>query len=334
MTEKLYQILINTPWSRIVHWFGRATDFPEQVNNLLSNKDEEQTYNEISKNIEHQDGAFQATPYMVQVLIELLEETQTNKEIILNLLYQVFQASSSFLTGAGEAEKEEIPLSEDLWPEFESEDTDEILWEDFKAENYPYWQKHSLEFILDARNQIDYFADSMNYNVKEIAQKLVSAIKVYEDARHDVPQEESTSDVSDYINYDVLYEKCINSKKTEINATKIVIRSDDNGLISLHFEYGQGYLTISYSKGSETIYFEMNEQTNGQHIEKDCFQLSFRNGKISISMAFNNKRLLRYIKDNNIHVDMYGDITILFEPEPTERFREISNTFDEIFFNI
>lgn len=333
MTDKLKQILIDTPWSRMVHWFGRATDFPEQVNNLLSNKDEEQTYKEISKNIEHQDGVFQATPYMVQVLVELLEEERTNKEIILNLLYQVFQASSSFLTGTRKPDKEEVPLSEDLWPEFESEDTDEILWEDFKAENYPYWQKHSLEFILKSQNQIDYFTDSRNNKVKEITQKLMSAMKAYQDSGHDIQQKKSGPGNSDDINYDVLYEKCINSKKTEIKAIKIETRLDDNGLNSLHFEDEKGYLTISRSKGSETLYFEMNERTNGQYIEKDCFELSFRNGKISISMGFNNKRLLRYIKENNIYVDMYGNITILFEPEPIEKFREISNTFKDVFFN-
>lgn len=40
------------------------------------------TYKEISKNIKNQDGVFQTTPYIVQILIKLLEEMKTLEESV------------------------------------------------------------------------------------------------------------------------------------------------------------------------------------------------------------------------------------------------------------
>ena len=172
MTEKLQQLLNHTPWGRMVHWFGRATDFPEQVEKLLTNTDEKEIFGELSKNIEHQDGVFQATPYMAQALIELLKEPNTNKEGLLKILLQVYDAVKFQVEEQEEPEDEEISLEDDLWPEFEDEDEDEMLWEEYEAVNFYYWQKHSYDAIVEAKELIKSFKNSESSTVKELAERF------------------------------------------------------------------------------------------------------------------------------------------------------------------
>jgi len=77
--------LNDIPWDRLVHWYGRATDFPTYFSDILSGEPERQTtaINKIGINIEHQDGIMMATPFTLIFLFRLLSFDNTNKKQIL-----------------------------------------------------------------------------------------------------------------------------------------------------------------------------------------------------------------------------------------------------------
>jgi hypothetical protein len=70
MLEKLNTIA----WSKLTHAYGRATDVPAQIRKLASrDKDErENALRELYSNIFHQGTRYQATPYAVPFLYELI----------------------------------------------------------------------------------------------------------------------------------------------------------------------------------------------------------------------------------------------------------------------
>lgn len=147
------------PWDRIVHWYGRATDFPLLFNDLLSDdsKKQKEALNKIKTNIEHQDGVIMATPFTLIFLFRLLSFSNADKIAILEVILVVFRATKFQLEFyedkeidnliEGQIENIEELLSDQyLWPVFENKDQDEILWEeyDYSDEHYSW-----LMFIFD-----------------------------------------------------------------------------------------------------------------------------------------------------------------------------------------
>ena len=106
---------------------------------------------------------------------------------------------------------------------------------------------------------------------------------------------------------------------------------NEDGLNSLFFEYDGGYFTIARMDEDENIYLEKDDQSNGQYFDPDCFEYNFRNGEMALIINLNNIRILQYLKDNNLNADLYRNITLIFEPVRSERFKEMGNTLDRIF---
>jgi HEAT repeat protein len=75
MLEKLNQI----DWANLTHAYGTAEDLPILIQLLLSEKEEDRKYarSELYSNIWHQGTIFEATPYVVPFLIELVENEST-----------------------------------------------------------------------------------------------------------------------------------------------------------------------------------------------------------------------------------------------------------------
>lgn len=184
--SRLEKMLSNTPWSRLTTCYGRATVFPEYVHKILKNEDDENPYKEILNIIEHQDTLYQATPSMVRILIELLKETKTDKSWLLAILYSVFRAAEFQLEFRKPPSKKKAKLWDDLWPEFESEEIDEELWEDFTGEKIYFWHKFSANFIIAAYDLIKSFKKAEDKETKEYAEKLITLIDRYKHTQENI----------------------------------------------------------------------------------------------------------------------------------------------------
>ena len=121
----------------------------------------------------------------------------------------------------------------------------------------------------------------------------------------------------------------------ELKATKISYElNNEEGLSSVFIEYDNGYFTVARMEDEENIYIEKDDQANGEYWECDCFEISLRNGMFVVSMSLNNKKLLKYIEDNGLRVDLYCNTSITFEPIPTEDFMKLSSVVKRIFSNL
>jgi hypothetical protein len=88
-------------WSQLAHAYGAATDVPAQIRNLASaNKGErENALWELYGNIFHQGTRYQATPYAVPFLYELIAapETPDRHEIVYLLVNLALGYEESYL---------------------------------------------------------------------------------------------------------------------------------------------------------------------------------------------------------------------------------------------
>ncbi len=173
--EFYFSVGINDiPWDRLVHWYGRATDFPAYFYDLLSGEPTRQkaAIDQIGINIEHQDGIMMATPFTLLFLFRLLSFDKTNKEQILSKILTVAKAAQFQLQLY---EKRETPTTINsirelltgkyIWPEFESEHQDEINGEVYNYDDvHYYWLKYTFDIIetfsfilarLTEKNEID-----------------------------------------------------------------------------------------------------------------------------------------------------------------------------------
>jgi HEAT repeat protein len=93
MLEKLDSI----DWSSLSHAYGEASDVPDIIRALASDDPEtrEEAISELHGNIWHQGTVYEATPYAVPFLIELLKaDTVKGKDAILGLLSSIAEGSS------------------------------------------------------------------------------------------------------------------------------------------------------------------------------------------------------------------------------------------------
>ena len=118
----------------------------------------------------------------------------------------------------------------------------------------------------------------------------------------------------------------------DLQVTKISYELDNEESLSyLFFEYDSGYFSIAKMEKDENIHLEKDDQSNGQYFDPDCFEYSFWNGEIRLSINLNNKRILQYLKDNELNADLYRNTVLIFEPVPLEKFKEMSNVMKKIF---
>lgn len=179
------------PWNRIVHWYGRATGFPELLAELRAADLTKQEYaiNKILVNIEHQDGIIMATPFTLIFLFRSLSLAGVNKLGILKAILKVLKAAKfqDGFYGAESANPEVKPADPEinsiqdlitekyLWPEFESEEQDELNWEEYNyAEEYCYWIKYTLDI---AKSFIGVWSVNYNDEEEEVAKQILQLMK-------------------------------------------------------------------------------------------------------------------------------------------------------------
>ncbi len=187
LTDKEFYFSVglnDIPWDRLVHWYGRSTDFPAYFYDLLSDQPERQkaAIDKIGKNIEHQDGIIMATPFSLIFLFRLLSFDKTNRKHILDAILKVAKAAKFQL---GLYENQEIPdtinsikelLSEKyIWPPFESELQDDINWEeiDYRSEHYYYCLKYTFDIINAFSCILTDFRDEQEI---EIANRILTIV--------------------------------------------------------------------------------------------------------------------------------------------------------------
>jgi hypothetical protein len=96
------------------------------------------------------------------------------------------------------------------------------------------------------------------------------------------------------------------------------ILDDEEGLNSLFFEFDNGYFSVARLNEDKKVYFEINDQLNGEYYETDEINLSYNNGEIWFGGPY---------KDN----ELYKDIKILFDPIENEKYLEIKKVICKIF---
>ena len=157
------------PWDRLVHWYGRATDFPNYFNDILSDDPERQkeALDTIGGAIEHQDGIIMATPFSLIFLFRLLSFDKTDKKRILDIILIVADSAKYQFESYENQEApttignlQELLKEQYIWPVFESESQDEVNWEGYGYDNeHYYWLKYIFDIIKAFSFLLTKFAD-------------------------------------------------------------------------------------------------------------------------------------------------------------------------------
>jgi hypothetical protein len=126
----------SVPWSRIVHFYGRATEVPGNIRDLATDNCAE-AQNNLLGCLEHQDGVAQATPFAVWFIIKMLNAGAVrDPEGVRRLLAVIHAAARSQLECntklPGTMDWNALLAEEHLWPGFKSERDDEIHWEEWE----------------------------------------------------------------------------------------------------------------------------------------------------------------------------------------------------------
>lgn len=170
------------PWSRIVHSYGRATDYPIWFNHIKNGilEQQENALNNIKMTIEHQDGLTYVTPVFLPFVFELLFSTSDNKKGILEIIESVVIATG-FQYNYFEIDKtlprlsvKELIKEEFLWPEFENENKDELLWEQYTYEPQ-YWLELTAEILLKEKRNLDQLTCS-NIQIRDLKDNIIQRI--------------------------------------------------------------------------------------------------------------------------------------------------------------
>lgn len=186
-TDKEFYLSVglnDIPWDRLVHWYGRSTDFPAYFYDILSDQSERQkeAINKIGINIEHQDGIMMATPFTLIFLFRLLSFDNTNKKQILDKILTVAKATKFQFELY---ENQEIPATihsiqellgeKYIWATFESELQDEINWEEYNySDEHYYWLKYTFDIIRTFLPVLINLTDNEDRN---IANKILSTVE-------------------------------------------------------------------------------------------------------------------------------------------------------------
>ena len=121
-------------------------------------------------------------------------------------------------------------------------------------------------------------------------------------------------------------------KNMELKVTNITCELDnEDGLSYLLFQYAGGYFSMGRMEDDENIYLEKDDQSNGQYFDPECFEYCYENGEIELSIDLDSKRILQYLKENNLSADLYGNTVLIFDPVLPEKFKEMSHVISRIF---
>ncbi len=107
--------------------------------------------------------------------------------------------------------------------------------------------------------------------------------------------------------------------------------NDDEGLTYMHFDIDDGYFSLSRLDGDDNVYLERDNQSNGQYITPDCFEFSLENTYFHLYMNLNNNRLLKYIAENKVNVELYGDTTLIYALMEKEQLLNFGEVIEKLF---
>jgi hypothetical protein len=96
------------------------------------------------------------------------------------------------------------------------------------------------------------------------------------------------------------------------------VLDDEEGLYSLFFEFDKGYFSVARLNEDEKVYFELNDQSNGEYYEIDEINLSYNNNEIWFQYPY---------KGN----EFYKEIKLLFEPIENKKYLKIEKVICKIF---
>ena len=177
---QLKEKMDKVPWNNIVHFYGRASDFPNQIQ-IIFEGNNQHVYKDILDNIEHQDSISQATPFMLQILLELLNYS-VDKISILNICYKVWEDIKYFFT-YNECKKpsadsmKSLLNKEFLWPDYKNEKVEENLWNEFSSKNNFYdWNYYTMKVFYENKKNIGNCILSSDTKLKQIAERLFNEI--------------------------------------------------------------------------------------------------------------------------------------------------------------
>lgn len=184
MNSKLHQYL-DVPWENLVHSYGRASDFPPHIQRLMAG--DKDVYAIIKMNIEHQDTIWPATPFMLRVLLQLINEPQIDKVQLLNIYIVVWNAVYDFVSNYRNRVEQtmfkldDILNSDMVWPDFIGEEKDEILWEEFDYTQQDWFNCCclSVDLFKEYVQQIKELSNLDN-KFKKLADNLYNRIELFE----------------------------------------------------------------------------------------------------------------------------------------------------------
>ena len=107
---------------------------------------------------------------------------------------------------------------------------------------------------------------------------------------------------------------------------------NDEGLSCLFFELEDGYFTLSRKTGAEALRLEMNDPSNGQLIDPDCFEYALDNTRFRLNIVRNNRKVLRYLEERHINTELYGDIVLHYTPLSKPQLESLSAVTLRLFF--
>jgi hypothetical protein len=172
------------PWDRIVHWYGRATEVPETIRRLGSPNVavRQQARDNLVNWLEHQDGLCHATPFAIKLLMGAVQDGELpERAAVLTVLEPIAKAALFQLVGPRQPPRDlklvDLLSPNWLWPEFESDEAEEIIREerDFPYEEFKAFQVLSARVLVDERSTLIKLV-AEGHEIGRVAQNLLAIV--------------------------------------------------------------------------------------------------------------------------------------------------------------
>jgi hypothetical protein len=174
------------PWDRIVHWFGRANTVPETVQRLWSvdSSIRQKAQADLAHWLEHQGGLSHATPFGIQLLIQALHDPKLpDRASVIAILEEIAKSALFQIEGPRylplSATIQDLISPKYLWPEFISEEEDEMLYEESDNEGFKLFQAVSAQVLINERAFFLKLA-AENYESAAAAKRLLDIVEAIE----------------------------------------------------------------------------------------------------------------------------------------------------------
>lgn len=150
------EVWAHIPWNRMVHFFGRSSEYPSLFTTLLNGNPSERkaAIESLSSSSIHQETISQVTPFVVSTLVQIIEKQQLIDTNIVNYLYEIVRIVNNYkdfydITWNVDSSLEQMMKEENLWPIYRSEEEDEIYWETWGVDaDMEYWIHTSRNVLV------------------------------------------------------------------------------------------------------------------------------------------------------------------------------------------